>query len=178
MHETIQESLASKSFRSSSTNSDQPQLEFSGYGVRAAALPSSSRRVLKVRVPPRTLEHSLQSRQAALQVPPVVFVERVAGSGHHPLTSLIRRSTWGRSVLAVEGQARLPRASSVGRRSPPWLLQAVIAGRRRQPGRQLHRLRSQGEPGRRRRRGRQPPGRERSGRRRARQHRDPGRRAG
>ena len=33
-HETTPESLASKSFRSSSTNGDQAQLEISGFGVR------------------------------------------------------------------------------------------------------------------------------------------------
>jgi len=34
VRETIPESLANKSFRSSSTNGDQPQLEISGFGVR------------------------------------------------------------------------------------------------------------------------------------------------
>jgi hypothetical protein len=34
VHETIPESLASKSFRSSSTNGDQPHPEISGFGVR------------------------------------------------------------------------------------------------------------------------------------------------
>ena len=34
VHETTPESLASKSFRSSSTNGDQPQPEISGFGVR------------------------------------------------------------------------------------------------------------------------------------------------